>query len=212
VDTARVDDPSSEVLRVRYRDHGVWFNTLLIVVILGSRFLLEDMSIVSVSSLIWLVGMLLFLVNGALTALRTERGLTLYPDGITWHRTELFIPWSQVTALDIDTNMKGAGKPHLIVRTATPADALDGHRGMARFLIQANIQQYGGPIALKARLLSVPDESVIAAADRLRHAPAASSVDYARRDRPRTIAGLWASAGAAGFFAAAAAIVYPLLY
>ncbi|NKZ04865.1 hypothetical protein [Actinomadura latina] len=214
MDSARVDDPSDEALRIRYRDHGVWFNTLLMVVILGSRFLRGTAFAVTSTSLIWLIGTALFLISGLLTALRSERGLTLDIDGITWHRAELFIPWRQVTGLDIDTDVKGSGKPRLIVRTATPADALEGQRGRARFLIQANNQQYGGPIAVKAHLLSVPAESVIAAADRLREATAVSgrSVDYARRDRARTIATAWTSAGFAGLLAALATIVVPALF
>lgn len=212
MDSARVDDPSDEVLRVRYRDYGEWFNTLLMVVILGIRFLPEPTFVVSSTSVIWLIGTALLLISGVMTALRSGRGLTLDGDGITWHRTELFIPWRQVTELDIDTNLKGSGKPRLIVRTDAPADALEGQRGMARLLIQGNTQQYGGPIAVKAHLLSVPAESVIAEA-RLRQAAAdsgnARSVDYARRDRARTIATVWTSLGFAGFLAALATIVVP---
>ncbi len=84
---------------------------------------------------------------------------------------------------------------------------------MARILIQANSQQYGGPIAVKAHLLSVPAESVIATADRLRQVTATGrSVDYARRDRARTVATLWASAGFAGLLAALATIFVPTLF
>jgi hypothetical protein len=212
VDSAHADDPGNEALRIRYRDHGVWFNTLLMVAILGSRFVTEATFTISLSSVIWLIGPALLLVSGLMMALRSERGLTLDTDGITWHRVELFIPWRQVTELDIDTNLKGSGKPRLIVRTDAPADALEGQRGMARLLIQGNTQQYGGPIAVKAHLLSVPAESVIAEA-RLRLAAAGSgnarSVDYARRDRARTIATVWTSLGFAGFLAALATIVVP---
>lgn len=214
VDSARIDHPGDEALRVRYRDHGVWFSSLLLVVILGSRFLRGATFVVSFTSIIWVVGTALLMISGLLAALRSERGLTLDIDGISWHRTELFIPWRQVTELDIDTDVKGSGKPRLIVRTDAPGDAMEGQRGMARFLIQANTQQYGGPIAVKAHLLSVPAESVIAAADRLRQVAAASgrSVDYGRRDRARTIATLWTSAGFAGFLAALATIVVPTLF
>lgn len=215
MDSAHADDPGNEALRIRYRDHGVWFNTLLMVAILGSRFVTEATFTISLSSVIWLIGTALLLVSGLMMALRSERGLTLDTDGITWHRVELFIPWRQVTELDIDTNLKDSGKPRLIVRTEAPADALEGQRGMARFLIQANTQQYGGPIAVKAHLLSVPAESVIAAADRLQQAAAsgkARSVDYARRDRARTIATAWTSAGFAGLLAGLATIVVPTLF
>ena len=214
MDSARVDDPSNEVLRIRYRDHGVWFNAVLMVVILGSRFLTGETFAISFSSIIWLTGTALLLISWLMTGLRSERGLTLDIDGITWHRVELFIPWRQVTQVDIDTDVKGSGKPRLIVRTDAPANALEGQRGMARLLIQANIQHYGGPIAVKAHLLSVPAESVITEAES-RQATAASgkarSVDYTRRDRARTIATVWTSAGFAGFLAALATVVVPSL-
>ena len=213
MEASRVDDrPGGVALRVRYHDHYIWFNTLPPLVVLGSGFVLEDASFTTLTPIIWLVGTLLFLVNGLFTALRSERGLTLYTDGITWHRTELFIPWSQVSELVVDTNLKEAGSPHLIVRTATPDDALDGQRGLSKFFIQANIHQYGGPIAVRARHLSVRAETVIATAEQLRRAPAASRVDYARRNRPRAIAAFCASAAFAGFVAAVAAIVLPLVY
>jgi hypothetical protein len=141
-----------------------------------------------------------------------EYGFAEKAPELTWHRVELFIPWRQVTGLDTDTDVKGSGKPRLIVRTDAPADALEGQRGMARLLIQANSQQYGGPIAVKAHLLSVPAESVIAAADRLRQVTATGrSVDHARQDRARTVATLWASAGFAGLLAALATILVPAL-
>lgn len=213
MDSARVDDPGNEALRIRYRDPGVWFSTLLMVAVLGARFLPGRTFAISFSSVIWLIGTALLLISGVMNGLRSARGLTLDDDGITWHRVELFIPWRQVTELDIDTNLKDSGKPRLIVRTDAPADALEGQRGMARFLIQANTQQYGGPIAVKAHLLSVPAESVITEA-RLRQAAASGrprSVDYARRDRARTIATVWTAAGFAGLLAGLATIVLPTL-
>ncbi|GAA1823262.1 hypothetical protein [Actinomadura chokoriensis] len=209
MDSARVDDSSGEALRVRYRDHGVAFNVLLITVILGSRFFHGPTTEVSLATAIWLAGTLLLLGSGLVMALRSQRGLTLDAGGITWHQVELSIPWSQVTGLDVDTNVRGSGKPHLIVRVADPAEARRGRRGLAGFVIRGNTQQYGGPIAVKAHLLAVPAETVIAAADRLRQAPAEAGD---RRARARVLADLWDTAGLAGFAASLATIVGPVLF
>ncbi len=81
------------------------------VVILGSRLLTGPAFALSFSSIIWVIGTALFGVSGVLMALRSERGLTLDIDGITWHRVELFIPWRQVTELDIDTNVQSREAP-----------------------------------------------------------------------------------------------------
>lgn len=213
MDSARVDESSGDALRVRYRDHGVAFNVLLITVILGSRFFHGPTTNVSFSALIWSSGTLLLLVSGLVMAIRTQRGLTLDANGITWHQIELSIPWSQVTGLDVDTNVRGSGKPHLIVRVTDPAEARRGRRGLATFISRGCSQQFGGPIALKAHLLSVPAEAVIAAADRLRQAPAAAAdaPPDARRVRAGAIADLWDTAGLAGFAASLATIVVPIL-
>ncbi len=210
MDSARIDGSSEATLRVRYRDYGIWWNVLLIVVILGSRFFGAASFASSFSSVVWVAGTLLFLVSGLVMALRTRRGLTLDADGITWHQVELFIPWSQVTEVDVDTNVKGSGKPNLIVRTAEPAEALEGRRGLARFVIRASTDQYGGPIAVKAHLLAVPADAVTAAADRLRRS--AGDVRDTRRDRAAGAADFWDTAGLAGLVASLAAIVIPALF
>jgi hypothetical protein len=206
--------------------------------IVGSRVVLAPRSlVVSIPSMVWVIGLVLIVVNGVLTALRSERGVTLEADGITWHRAELFIPWSQVTALELGTGQTGKqsydaglredrgladwladhgltstrrrGEQHLIVRTLDPAEALSGQRGLTKLLIQANIQRFGGPIAVKDHLLAVPSDAVIAAADRLRHAPVgpADPTQQARRARALSLANLWAFAGFAGLVAGLATIV-----
>lgn len=206
---AHIDDTSAEVLRVRYRDHSAWLYALFMLAIVGSRFLQGRAFAFTIPSLVWAVGIVLIVVNGVLTALRTERGLTLDMDGVTWHRTELFIPWSQVTALELGTNTKGRGEQRLIVRTLDPTEALYGQRGLAKLAIQANIQQFGGPIAMKAHLLGLAPEAVIAAADRLRHAAAdpGDPIRQARRARALSLANFWAIAGSAGLVAGLATIL-----
>ncbi|MGI5417515.1 hypothetical protein [Actinomadura luteofluorescens] len=197
------------VHRFRYRDAGAWLGEFLGFVILGGRALHGTFSIGSFSSCIWLVGVVLAGGNGVFVALRSWRGLTLDGDGITWHRAQLFIPWPQVTELDVDTDLKGTGKPRLIVHTADATEALYGQRGMARMAIQSNVHRFGGPVALKAHLLTVPAETIIAVADRLREAPAPPDDPrrHARRLRALRVANLWALAGFAGLIAGLATIV-----
>ncbi|MEU8802128.1 hypothetical protein [Spirillospora sp. NPDC048819] len=213
MDPARIDDPSENVLRVNYRDPAQWLGTLLLLVIVGSPFLLGASFALDVRTIVWLIGLVLAVVSGAVIELRSARGLTLDADGITWHRVELFIPWSRVTEVDVDTNVKGKGKPYLVVRTTEPAEALRGQRGIAKFIIKGTTRLYGGPIAVKAHFLTVPAESVIAAAaDRMQQDTRPD--DHARqaeRVRARKVADFWAYAGFAGYVAWLAALVLPTL-
>lgn len=75
--------------------------------------------------------------------------------------------------------------------------------------IQSNIHRFGGPVALKAHLLTVPAETIIAVADRLREAPPPPDDPRrrARRLRALRVANLWALAGFAGLIAGLATIV-----
>ncbi|WP_443108081.1 hypothetical protein [Actinomadura sp. 3N407] len=211
MDSARIDDPSEDVLRVKHRDPTQWLGTLLLLVIVGSPLLFGVSFALDLPTFAWVVGLVLIVASGVVTELRSARGLTLDADGITWHRVELFIPWSRVTDVGIDT--KGAGKPHLVVWTAEPAEALHGQRGIAKFIIKATTEQFGGPIAVKAHLLAVPPESVIeAATDRMRQdARPDDNARQAQRVRARNVAGYWAYAGFAGYFVWLAAIVLPIL-
>ncbi|RKS76910.1 hypothetical protein BZB76_2277 [Actinomadura pelletieri DSM 43383] len=208
MDTERVDD----VIRVRYGNYASAVGTLLFPAAVAFMVFQGLTSSDTFSWVLWWIGTVGLLVSGAVRDVRQVRGLTLDVDGITWHLVELFIPWAQVTALEVDSGVKGSGKPHLIVRTTDPEEALLGRRGLARFIISGNIKQFAGPIAVKAHLLASPPEEVIAVADRLREAPAAPSTPAGdarrtRRTRARRIAGYWDFAAAVAVVAMALSVL-----
>ncbi|MFI0367885.1 hypothetical protein ACH35V_08390 [Actinomadura sp. 1N219] len=202
MDPVRVDEFGDEVVRVR--GYTSWLGALLYPASVAVLFLLGLTSSGTLFWTVWWVATAGLTVSGVVTQIREARGLTFNADGITWHRIELFVPWTQVTELDVDSGIKGTEKLRLIVRVIDPQESPRGHREIARSMITGNVRAFGGPIALPVHRLAVPPESLIATADRLQPAAPAPSVPgvrerQARRARAHRTSRLWGYAGATAF-------------
>lgn len=188
---------SSDELRAGYRDPRVWFWMAFWPLALLVRVALGDYH--TGPMILWALGIGLLETNAVLTGRRARRGLTLTPDGITWHKHEMFLPWSAVTTVE-------RSDTRLVVRVSEPGDALEGMAQAARLEIRANLRRYGAPVALRAGRLDVPVDEVVAAARRLRgERPVTGSFERfvtlgARPDRARAhrFARLWTRLAAGG--------------
>jgi hypothetical protein len=79
----------------------------------------------------WVPGIALLETNAILIALRARRGLTLTQRGITWHKYEMYLPWSNVVAVEQRVLRRGA---RLVVRVDEPAQALEDVARPARLV------------------------------------------------------------------------------
>ena len=206
--TAGIEDPtgpltasSHDELRVGYRDLRVWFWPVFWPVALAVRWTLGTYH--TGPMILWVLGIGLLETNAILTARRARRGLTLAPDGVTWHKYALFLPWSIVTAVEQSSVRHG---PRLVVRVSEPGQALDDVARPARLEVHSHLRRYGAPVALRAGRLAVPAAEVVEAARRLREEQPATdglrrfmALD-ARPERVRAYrsAKLWARLAAAG--------------
>src|SRR3954452_8400613 len=146
----------SAALTVAFKDYSKWFVPVAWLLLVGVRWvpaLSRGVGLTPVSmsltplNTVWFVGFILIEVNLVLAALRTGRGLTLDVEGITWHGSELFLPWSNVDSVQVGPDLKRQGARadadvRLVVKAVEPSYALDGQRGMARIGIQANVQRF----------------------------------------------------------------------
>lgn len=130
---------------------------------------------------LWIPGIALLEVNAVLTALRARRGLTLTAHGITWHKYEMRLPWSNVSAVE-----QSAGGARLVVRVGEPGQALEDVAVPARPEVRANLRRFGAPIALRAGRLARPAAEVVAIAGRLRqeYEPSSGLKGFMTRDTP----------------------------
>jgi hypothetical protein len=156
---------------VTVSDPGKWLLPAMLVLIFGYSTVARGGLSLNFLSVAWLVGVVVIDVNMVLVALRTRRGLTLAAAGITWHGSELFLPWSSVADLEIGGVLKGRGTggapDRLVVKVTEISHATEGQRGLSRVTMQANQQRYGGPVAISVAKLRVPVDEIIATAGRL---------------------------------------------
>jgi hypothetical protein len=206
--TAGIEDPigplttaSHGELRIGYRDLRVWFWPVFWPVALAVRWTLGTHH--TGPMILWVLGIGLLETNAILTARRARRGLTLAPDGVTWHKYAMFLPWSIVTAVEQSAVRRGH---RLVVRVSEPGQALEDVARPARLEVRSHLRRYGAPVALRAGRLAVPAAEVVEVARRLREEqPATDGLKRfmaldARPERVRAhrSAKLWARLAAAG--------------
>jgi hypothetical protein len=188
--------------RVGYRDRTVWLGPLIWLIILGARWLLVRDLTLTWPLVIWVVGIVVVEANGVLVGMRSMRGLTLAADGITWHKHELFLPWSNVADMRLDAR----NDLRLVVGVVEPDLVLEGVPRFGGFEVRSNLKRFGGPIALKADRLAAPSAQIMADAEQLRQQYAAAgglasfADSAARPDRERAArsANVWGVLGRAG--------------
>lgn len=168
--------------QIGYRAWNVWFWPIFWLLILLARGAVGGDH--AGPMIFWVMGIGLLTVNAILVALRSRHGLTLAQDGITWHKYGMFLPWSNVPAVE----QAGSGRrTRLVVRVAAPDQALEAVARPARLEIRMNLRRFGVPIALRADRLALPATDVVDGAGRLRDAyVAAGGFKHvaARRARP----------------------------
>jgi hypothetical protein len=173
--------PPPDEQRIAYRSHAVWFWPVFWPVAIALRWFLGWDA--GGPMVLWIPGVALLEVNAVLTALRARRGLTLTAYGITWHKYEMRLTWSNVTAVE-QSGSRGATR--LVVRVGESGQALEDVPVPARLEVRANLWRFGAPIALRAGRLARPAAEVIEIADRLRreYAPPAGLKGFMTRDTP----------------------------
>jgi hypothetical protein len=92
-----------------------------------------------------LVGIVVLEADRILTALRSIRGLTLAADGITWHKREIFLPWSNVAGVVLADDRRG--RHRLVVLVVDLDQALQSMSRFGRGGFQSNLKRFNSPIA-----------------------------------------------------------------
>ncbi|MEV5573916.1 hypothetical protein AB0L06_28090 [Spirillospora sp. NPDC052269] len=112
---------------------------------------------------LWVAALLVILLAAVHTWWRARRGFTLTDVGMIWHKHQISVPWSNVTAVDMADG-------RIIVRVAELGQLRDGRAFAGITDSFWNLRRFGGPIVLRTRCLSVPAEDFVAQAERLREA------------------------------------------
>ncbi|MDN3359006.1 hypothetical protein [Actinomadura sp. DC4] len=188
---------ASQDERIAYRSHAVWFWPVFWPVAIALRWFLGWDA--GGPMVLWIPGIALLETNAILTALRARRGLTLAADEITWHKYEMRLSWSNVTAVE----QRGR---RLVVRVGEPGQALEDVALPARPEVHANLRRFGAPIAVRAGRLARPAAEVVEIAGRLREAyePSSGLKGFLIRDTPpeqeraRRSARLWITLASLG--------------
>ena len=168
--------------RIAFRSHAVWFWPVFWPVAIALRWFLGWDA--GGPLVLWIPGIALLEANAVLTALRARRGLTLTAHGIIWHKYEMRLSWSNVTAIEQSTRRGGT---RLVVRVGESGQALEDVARPARLEVYANLRRFGAPIALRARRLARPAAEVVEIADRLRQEyepPSGGLKGFLTRDTP----------------------------
>jgi hypothetical protein len=124
----------------------------------------------------------------AFTVLRTLRGLTLDTDGITWHAKEIFVPWANVSAVRIGSDLRRPDTRtdtdlKLVVDVLYLDLVVADLRNHRRRTVINNETRFGGPIALPVAKLNVLAEEIIAVAERLKADAGSASTSAPDRDK-----------------------------
>ncbi|MCP2340223.1 hypothetical protein [Actinomadura rupiterrae] len=133
-------------------------------------------------SWLFLAGAILLVASGTLTALRARRGFTLSPDGLTWHKHQIFVPWSNVTEVV-------AAGDRVVVKVAETDQLRDARWLGGMTETPWNTRRFGGPIAPKAKRLGIPAAEFVEDAERRRAAYTKSAL----RSMPRAKGALGSS-------------------
>lgn len=199
----QLTEPQAE-RRVGYRDRTFWPGQLTWLIILGVLWLWTHDLTLTWPLVIYVAGVALLETASVMVGVRSRRGLTLAADGITWHKRELFIPWSNVAGGAEEFDARGGVR--FVVRVAEPDHVLESVPGFGGWEFRSNLKRFGGPIALKADRLSVPAEELVADIERLRQEYAAaggfSAFAYSpagfRRERAARSVKVWGALFSAG--------------
>lgn len=147
---------------VPYRDPTVWALPLAEAALLAGALMLDQHFHLHLPWA-WAVGLVVIAVSAVLTAVRARRGLTLAADGLTWHKHQIFVPWTNVAGVE-------AAGDRVLVRVVEP-DQLRDRRWLAAMTETPwNTRRFGAPIAPKAKRLGMPAAEFVAEAERRRSA------------------------------------------